>query len=102
MEPVSLKKVFAVVVTCFAGGFLVNAKEPVAPEIEVKVDKVKATFSQLLKKADTDKNGQLSKKELTGAMDSQLLSAFNQIDANGDESINAEEFASYLKIKSIK
>ena len=99
MEPVSLKKVFAVVVTCFAGGFLVNAKEPVVVETVSAADHVKAKFDLLLKKADVDKNGELSQSEIKGALDSTLINSFAQIDVNGDKSINAEEFASFLDSK---
>lgn len=96
MKPVSLKKVSVVALACFAGTFLVNAKEPVELAKSNAADKAKSTFTQLLKKADSNKNGELSKDELEGAMESQLLSAFNEIDTNGDKSIDEDEFTSYV------
>ncbi|WP_286233552.1 EF-hand domain-containing protein [Thalassotalea sediminis] len=100
MEPVSLKKVCAVVAFCTTGAFLVNANEaPKQPELE-KVKEAKSakkvTFDQLLKTNDSDKNGLLSQKELENVLDTGLLKAFNDIDSNADQAISADEFATYV------
>ena len=115
MEAISLKKMTLVVVLCTAGGFLVNANETTTNVEGVKSEKVdkastdkalnaektkveqKASpvFARLLKKSDTDKDGSLSKEELTAALDSQLIAVFDKIDTNQDKRITEQEFISY-------
>lgn len=113
MEPISLKKVTAVVSICTMGAFFVNANEPVAlkasPELKDSVKKVtqKVTqklsqFDQLVKKYDVDNNGELSQTEIKVSKNTDLIAAFTQIDANADAGISAKEYQQYVKAVSTK
>lgn len=114
MESISLKKMTLVVVLCAAGGFLVNANESPnqvdenkakndvvtkaekqSTETLTKADKESPVFARLLKKSDKNKDGSLSKAELTEALDSQLIAVFDKIDTNKDLLITEQEFVSY-------
>ncbi|MGB0415992.1 MAG: hypothetical protein ACPGKS_04025 [Coraliomargarita sp.] len=52
-----------------------------------------------LKKMDTDGNKQISLEEAEAANAERLLENFEQIDSNGDGSINGEEMRAYGKAK---
>jgi len=95
--------VFAAVAT-----FTVSANE-VTPNITAIEDAAevgnpfslhKFDFSKLLSVFDLDKNGALSKAELSTSDSEALKSAFKSIDSNDDESISADEFRAFNSAKA--
>jgi len=61
-------------------------------------------FNKRLKAADKNKNGKLTKKELSAAKDKLpgLEKSFDAIDANSDKSITMEEIVAYAKANQPK
>lgn len=85
----NLKKVSLVVVGSLVATFFATANE-MPSEMDSKKD-----LSHLVNQFDTDKNGKLSKDEVTASKNSILIVNFSKIDANKDSSLSKEELKSF-------
>lgn len=106
MKNVSLTRVTAVVVfAAFASNFVMANEE--TKTVAVKAVSVKSTpatkeqvpqisFTQLIVKLDSDKNGLLSQSEVLASESKLLLTEFTKMDTDGDSQISEEEFNQYL------
>lgn len=91
-----------------AASFSVNANN-VTPNITAVEDTAEEgssfttnqlDFSKLLSVFDIDKNGALSKAELSTSDNETLKSVFKSIDVNEDASISADEFRAFGNVKA--
>ncbi|MEW6990148.1 hypothetical protein AADZ91_05595 [Colwelliaceae bacterium 6441] len=101
MQVISLKKVTAVVVSCIIGSYIANANDvmPEAKPANAQIIKVKTamnSFSPLIKEFDLDKDGLLSKAEVTASKHEKLLQHFAEIDLNADHAISDAEFKQFV------
>jgi len=74
--------------------FHVNADD-LTPKVESNVSLIKTSFSELLAEFDTDKNGALSKEELSTSDNKSLKMAFQKLDVNKDSLISVDEFSEF-------
>ncbi len=97
MKNVSLFKVTAMVVTvAFASNF-VNAEDKIEKSQADVVDVAQQlSFSALIEKLDSDKNGMLSQAEVSANQTQLLHEIFNKVDINQDKQIDEAEFNTYL------
>jgi len=98
MKNVSLFKITAMVITVAFASSFVNAEDKIVEKAqsEIVASAEQLSFSALIAKLDSDKNGMLSQDE--AAVDqSQLLNVeFNKVDVNQDKQIDEAEFNRYL------
>jgi Ca2+-binding EF-hand superfamily protein len=98
MNNVSLTKVtVAVVFAALASNFVMangDVKALSAKATPVKTEQV--SFSQLINKLDSDKNGLLSQAEVLASESKLLLTEFTKMDTDGDSQISEEEFNQYI------
>lgn len=108
MNNVKLSKSTLGFVLAAVATFTVNANE-VTPNITAIEDAAQVEgsfslhqfdFSKLLSVFDIDKNGALSKAELSTSDNEALKSAFQSIDSNDDASISADEFNAFDSAKA--
>jgi Ca2+-binding EF-hand superfamily protein len=112
MNSISLTQVSAFVVAISMVSFFVNAEDKVAGPAENVITVEKATTVEAIEVAheskdkftftslDTDKNGQLSQKEVLSAKNQWLVKSFKKIDSNTDLSITEQELVNYVATKT--
>ncbi|MCW8833867.1 MAG: hypothetical protein OQK09_13015 [Colwellia sp.] len=103
MKNVSLFKVTAMVITVAFASSFVNAEDKVIEKSQADAigSAKQPTFSTLIEKLDTDKNGMLSQAEVSANKNQLLHKEFNKMDANQDQQIDEAEFNNYLaKVKN--
>lgn len=98
MKNISLFKVTTMVIAVAFASSFVNAEDKVVEK--TSADAVKSakqpSFSSLIEKLDTDKNGTLSEAEVAANQNQRLHKAFSKMDANQDKQIDEAEFNNYL------
>lgn len=98
MKNVSLFKITAMVITVAFASSFVNAEDKIVEKAqsEIVASAEQLSFSALIAKLDSDKNGMLSQEEAS-VDQSQLLNVeFNKVDVNQDKQIDEAEFNRYL------
>ncbi len=101
MRNISLLKLSAVVVSASMASFFVSAdevsitsadKKPAQVQTQEKSGVEKIAFSAL----DTNKDGKLSKQEVSVSQNQLLAQAFSKIDLNADDELTQDELDSYI------
>jgi len=103
MKNLSLVKVTMAVLVAITISSFVSAESEVGQEL-AKLKEIEKSqlvvnqpleFAQLTAQFDTDKDGALSRAEVSVGQSKILTSAFEQIDANGDGVIEQNEFEAF-------
>ncbi|GAA0810729.1 hypothetical protein KO495_07025 [Colwellia sp. D2M02] len=107
MKNISLSQISVVVVTMLAASFFVSANEMTAPlgsdtpqiASSEPVQPVKASINEVVfNNLDLDKDGSLSKAEITSSKNEVLVSSFEKIDSNADLLVSKQELAEFVEL----
>lgn len=99
MKTISLTQVTVLVWVAFTASFFVNADDSAinATQKSAALTQDQFIFSSL----DTDKDGALSKAEVSASKNKLLAKSFKEIDGNGDGLLSKEELVSFVETAKV-